>query len=94
MINPLNLIKRHKAQDYNLELLTELPTPYAIHAATLVKLGDIVTYPFTDDLGNVTPKRVKVVSVDYNHNRVTLERLTDHKWNWIDVPIYDNFPMY
>lgn len=91
MINPIQFFKR-KAVHTEPEL-TELPYEYQVEAKSYVSPGSYTSYEFTNADGSSSTKTVRIVSVDYSRNRVTLEYLHKRNWAWIDVPIYDNFPM-
>ena len=92
MINPLNIFRKSQRPTFE-SYITELPYEAQLEAKAIVKPGMITSYEFINSDDSISVKSVRVVNVDYAHNRVTLEYLKKSQWVWVDVPVFDNLPM-
>lgn len=73
--------------------LTELPAELCSLAAAIVQPGKVTRYPLQDRKGNVRDYRVRVIDVDYSRNLAVIEYVDSEMWYWLDVPIFDQYPI-
>lgn len=85
----MSIFTRKRSNAQTLEP-TRLSDDLAQYASTLIKPNQITRYTFP----NGFKAKVKVISADYARNSATIEYLSDSDWQWFNVPILNEFPIY